>query len=128
MTIVKNTTIQNRSKQEKLANSHTIPFQNIGNPAIVKFLQEMIEIPAPKEQILYSIGCKLLENNENPNVKFFLNSYKQEILEIENIPLDEFDLLGTLYQYLNSKIENLEKGSFLHRHQNFRGYGFGSSL
>jgi tRNA1(Val) A37 N6-methylase TrmN6 len=112
MTIVKNTTIQNRSKQEKLANSHTIPFQNISNPAIVKFLQEMIEIPAPKEQILYSIGCKLLENNENPNVKFFLNSYKQEILEIENIPLDEFDLLGTLYQYLNSKIENLEKGSF----------------
>ncbi len=42
----------------------------------------------------------------------FLSEYDYQVLVIKNIPTKEFDLLGSAYQFLNTKLENLEKGSF----------------
>lgn len=110
--IVKNTTAQNRSKQRRLNSEHTIPFQNIKGAEVVDFLQSLCNFTEPKEQILFSIGCYLLKGNENPSVKKFITEYNYKIIDIKNIPENEFDLLGSAYQFLNSKKENLEKGSF----------------
>lgn len=110
--IVKNTTIQNRSKQQRLNSEHTIPFQNIKGAEVVDFLQSLCDFTAPKEQILFSIGCHLLNGNKNPAVKKFIAEYNYKIIAIKNIPKNEFDLLGSAYQFLNSKKENLEKGTF----------------
>jgi SAM-dependent methyltransferase len=107
-----NTTVQNRSKQERLNNSHTIPSHYIEGSGVSKFLSGLLELEASKEEILYSIGVELLPNKTNPAIKKLLKEYQTELIEIANIPKDEFDLLGSAYQFLNSKMENLEKGSF----------------
>lgn len=108
----KNTTVQNRSKQERLNNSHTIPSHYIEGSSISKFLADLLELKASKQSILYSIGIELLPNRTNPAIERFLEEYNLEAIDIENIPSDQFDLLGSVYQFLNSKMENLEKGSF----------------
>ena len=108
----KNTTVQNKSKQERLKNSHTIPSHYIEGAGVSKFLSGLLEIGASKHEILYSLGVELLPNISNPAIKSFLEEYRVESVKIENIPQDEFDLLGSAYQFLNSKMENLEKGSF----------------
>lgn len=110
--LVKNTTIQNRSKQQRLNSEHTIPFQNIKGAEIVDFLQSLCNLSEPKEQILFSIGRYLLNGNKNPAAKKFMAEYNYKIIDIKNIPKNQFDLLGSAYQFLNSKKENLEKGSF----------------
>ncbi|MFA6512209.1 MAG: N-6 DNA methylase [Patescibacteria group bacterium] len=110
--IARNTTIQNRSKQQRLSSEHVIPFQNVKGVGVVSFLQSLNFFTKPKEQILFSIGCHLLKKNRNPAVRKFLAEYDYEILDIQNIPENTFDLLGSIYQFLNTKKENLEKGSF----------------
>ncbi len=112
MTLVKNTTIQNRSKHLRLSSEHTIPIHCIREPEVSKFLQSLLKYKAPKESLLFSIGCELLRESKNPAVKKFLSEYNFKKVVINNIPRTEFDLLGSAYQYLNSKKENLEKGSF----------------
>lgn len=79
---------------------------------MVKFLQGLLELEMPKEQILYSIGVALLGKISNSAIVTFLKDYEMELLEFNDLPKSEFDLLGTAYQYLNSRHENLEKGSF----------------
>jgi len=108
----KNTTVQNRSKQERLNSSHTIPNHYIESSGVSKFLIQLLELEYPKEQILYSLGVQLLGKYKNPVIKKFLNEYEYEVIPFEGIPQNEFDLLGSAYQFLNSKMENLEKGSF----------------
>jgi len=108
----KNTTVQNRSKQERLNNSHTIPSHYIEGSSISKFLVALLELKASKQSILYSIGVELLPNRTNPAIERVLEEYKIDVIDVENIPRDQFDLLGSVYQFLNSKMENLEKGSF----------------
>lgn len=108
----KNTTIQNKSKQERLNSSHTIPSHYIESEGVSKFLTQLLEVDAPKEQILYSLGIQLLKNKSNPATRKFLKEFDFELIHFENVPKGEFDLLGSAYQFLNSKMENLEKGSF----------------
>ena len=110
--IIKNTTIQNKTKHNKLNNQHIIPSHCISNPKVNDFLKSIIDYKESKESILFSIGCELVRGNTNPYLKQFLSEYSFSIVKIENIPYDEFDLLGSTYQYLNSKRENLERGSF----------------
>ena len=110
--LVKNTTIQNRSKQQRLNSEHTIPNQNINGAEVVAFLQSLCNFTEPKEQLLFSKGYYLLHGNKTPAVKKFLAEYTYKVIDIKNIPHNEFDLLGSAYQFLNSKKENLEKGSF----------------
>ena len=110
--LIKNTTIQNKTKQNKLNNQHIIPSHCISNPKANDFLKSIINYKESKESILFSIGCELVRRNTNPYLKQFLSECSFPIVKIENIPYDEFDLLGSTYQYLNSKRENLERGSF----------------
>ena len=107
-----NTTVQNKSKQERLNNSHTIPRHYFDGPEVGKFLNYLLELPYAKEEILYSLGRNLLGGNDNPAVEKFLSEYKFDEITLIEVPGNEFDLLGSAYQYLNSKMENLEKGSF----------------
>ncbi len=111
-TAITNTTVQNRSKWERLSSAHTIPAHHVKGTRVVDFLQSLRCFQQPKEHILFSIGCFLLKGNNNPAVKGFLNEYDYEIVEIKDIPTIESDLLGSAYQFLNTKIENLEKGLF----------------
>jgi hypothetical protein len=110
--IIKNTTIQNKTKKNRLSTEHIIPSHCIKNENVVGFLKSLLNYNLPKENIIFSIGCELVNGTENHQLKRFLNEYNLEKVKIANIPCGEFDLLGTVYQYLNSKIENLEKGSF----------------
>ena len=112
--IVKNTTSQNRSKQERLKAEHFVPTQVSGVPKIIDFLNYLLQLSNEfsKEQVLYSIGYHLISNSKNEAVKKFLSEYNYDVIEIEEPIPDTFDLLGSAYQYLNTKLENLEKGSF----------------
>lgn len=110
--LIKNTTIQNKTKQNKLNTQHIIPSHCIFNPKVNDFLKSIINYKGSKESILFSMGCELVRENTNPHLKQFLSEYSFPIVKIENIHYDEFDLLGSTYQYLNSKRENLERGSF----------------
>lgn len=107
-----NTTIQNRSKKTRLSSEHVIPSHHLDRPDISDFILRMGEINRPKSEILYSIGRALVKGNRNPRLQEFLSSYEFDIVEIGDVPGDAFDLLGSVYQFLNSKHENLEKGSF----------------
>lgn len=108
----KNTTVQNKSKQERLNSSHTIPSHYIESSGVSKFLSELLELNYSKEQIIFSLGTNLLPKKDNPNIRKFLAEYESEVISFEDVPQNEFDLLGSAYQFLNSKMENLEKGSF----------------
>lgn len=108
---VSNTTIQNRSKQKRLASEHIVPVHHLDNSDVAKYLVKFDDLPFPKEELLYSLGVTLLGSNSNPAVAEFLQSYQYQIHDIPEPPV-AFDLLGSLYQYLNSKHENLVKGSF----------------
>jgi len=109
---VMNTTIQNRSKFSRLASEHIAPIHNIMHKTTtLKFLNTLLSIKETKEAILYNIG-KQLVNNSNVHIRNFLSEYNLPELNIKNVPKNEFDLLGVVYQYLNTKFENLEKGSF----------------
>jgi hypothetical protein len=110
--IVKNTTVQNKTKQNRLNNEHIIPTHYLTNKETSSFLKSLIEYKNIKEDVLFSIGCHLVDGNNNPNLKKFLSEYSYKKIEIKNIPSSEFDLLGSVYQYLNSKKQNLERGSF----------------
>lgn len=66
----------------------------------------------PKQQLLYSIGIKLLADSKNPAVLQLFKEYKLNVIEVPNVPEGVFDVLGSAYQYLNSKMENLKQGIF----------------
>ena len=110
--IIKNTTIQNRTKQNRLNSQHIIPSHCTSNVVVNDFLKSVLKYKTSKESVIYSIGCELVKGNNNPYLKKFLSEYTLPILTFDNIPHDEFDLLGSIYQYLNSKGENLQRGSF----------------
>ena len=109
---ITNTTIQNRSKSPRLMSEHIAPIHSILHKnATLDFLNSLLSIKETKETILYNIGKQLVDDN-NVYVKKFLSEYNLPELNIKNIPKNEFDLLGIVYQFLNTKFENLEKGSF----------------
>ena len=89
--IVKNTTIQNKTKQNKLNNKHTIPSHCISNPEVNDFLKSIINYKESKESFLFSIGCELVRGNTNPHLKQFLSEYSFPIVKIENIPDCNYD-------------------------------------
>lgn len=108
---ISNTTIQNRAKQGRLANEHIIPVHHLDTSEVSKYLLELEGLTLEKEPLLYSLGVRLLGSNPNPAVHDFLATYDYPVHEVPNPP-KAFDLLGSVYQYLNSKHENLVKGSF----------------
>lgn len=109
---VKNRTLQNKSKQPRLSSSFIIPTHHVDGNEVVTFLQSIDPLEHPKEQVLFSIGLELIQEYENPAIRDFLSDYSYEPIELPELPTGAFDLLGSTYQFLNSKTENLEKGSF----------------
>lgn len=112
MTTFKNTTIQNRTKRLRLEEEHVVPAHYFENPDTAGFLRSLLAFPEPKEHILYSLGEQLLGPTTNPAAVDFLGGYSYPKLTFDLIPSESFDLLGACYQYLNSKAENLKRGSF----------------
>lgn len=113
MNKVKNTTIQNKTKQERLNSEHIVPKHCINNQdEVLSFLNSLSGYDATKEEIIYSIGCDIVKNNKNESLQKFLSEYKYQKIKINGIPNGEVDLLGVVYQYLNTKSENLVRGSF----------------
>jgi len=109
---VKNTTIQNRSKKARLETTHTVPHHHVDSREVSDFLLTLTKYKVPKDQLLFSIGKHLIGKSYNPAVIEFLNEYDLPLVEIVDIPNGAFDLLGSAYQFLNSKHENLVQGSF----------------
>jgi hypothetical protein len=109
---VLNTTIQNRSKRDRLTIERIFPTHYVDSPGVARFLLSLDSVNAPKEQILYSIGATLLEGNDNPAVRSVLREYERPLVLVGDVPRDAFDLLGSVYQYLNTKAESLIKGAF----------------
>lgn len=110
--LFKNTTIQNRSKHHRLSHTHTIPNHNIASENVREFLISLRELKVEKELLLYSLGCQLVRDIKNPALEKFKSEFKHVVIKFDDVPENEFDLLGSAYQFLNSKRENLEKGSF----------------
>ena len=109
---IQNTTIQNRSKQQRLAIQRTLPRHHLDSPEVANFLLELDAVEASKHQVLFSIGSVLLSDNRSKYVQDFLDDYRCDLVPLPPAPTDAFDLLGSVYQYLNTKAENLVKGSF----------------
>lgn len=109
---VQNTTSQNRSKQLRLASERTLPRHHLDTPRLVNFLESLDSSTASKDELLYSIGTALVAGNQNPAVQAFLCEYDYPLADIPAVPPHAFDILGSVYQYLNTKAENLAKGSF----------------
>jgi len=107
-----NTTIQNRSKHPRLSSDHVVPTHHLDTPEVAKFLESLDVGNVDKERLLFSIGNQLLTDRRNPAVRDFLVEYQCEVMDVSGIPTQAFDVLGSVYQYLNSKAENLERGTF----------------
>lgn len=107
-----NTTIQNRTKNHRLQSTHVVPHHHTDSSGLAAFLRSLKDSEIPKDQLLFSIGTQLLEGNKNPAIKRFLREYEFEVVDIPDIPKGVFDLLGSAYQFLNSKMENLTRGIF----------------
>lgn len=110
--MIKNTTIQNRTKHPRLSSEHIIPTHHVDSQDVTKFLTKLDRIHQSKEEIIFSVGCHLVRGNQNPHLQTFLAAQDVKLVDVPEIPLGAFDLLGSVYQFLNSKKENLEKGSF----------------
>jgi tRNA1(Val) A37 N6-methylase TrmN6 len=116
-TFFTNTTIQNRSKHSRLSTEHIVPTQNLIGSVPQAFFQEVLESEGSKEQILYSLGMKLLDGKSSSAIAEFLSDYKVPVVDVPDPPVHQPDILGSVYQYLNSKRENLELGSFYTGHE-----------
>ena len=110
--VATNTTIQNLTKRNKLSKEHVLPKHIVSHIKTISFLQSLLIIEESKEAIIYNLGKKLVGNNNNVFYNQFISEYSYIDIEIENIPIGEFDLLGASYQFLNTKYENLSMGSF----------------
>ena len=111
-----NTTIQNLTKMPRLQDTHTIPRHHISNAAVLAFMKALnprhYEETSAKHALLYSIGLKLLQGKLSGQARSDLLEYETEIVPVPEVPIESFDLLGSVYQYLLSKSESLVKGAF----------------
>jgi len=111
-----NTTVQNRTKMPRLQGTHTIPRHHVSNPAVLEYVKALdprqYEGNSAKQALLYSIGLKLLRGRLSSQARSNLLEYETEIVPVPDVPIETFDLLGSVYQYLLSKSESLVKGAF----------------
>lgn len=109
---VNNRTTKNKTKEDRLKKEHILPSNNIKFPdETVPFLKKILAIHLdgiPIKSILYSISKELLS--------FELLEYKEFDSGLElTVPekcRNEFDLIGSVYQYLVPKYSRLSNGSF----------------
>lgn len=111
-----NTTLQNRKKLERLAESHVIPRHHASSRSVLQFLADINPVnyrrPVDRQAFLYSVGMSVLKGRLSAEAKQSLHEYETDLVLVGDVPDDCLDLLGSVYQYLNTKEENLEKGAF----------------
>lgn len=111
-----NTTLQNRTKAARLGRQHVLPRHRAWDSRVTKFLQALdvsdYQSPVDRHSLLYSVGLELMPKALGSAGRKFLAANKCDRLDIPTPPDGIFDLLGTIYQYVSSKAENLQKGSF----------------
>ena len=115
MAVSINTTIQNRAKAERLAKSYVIPKHHLANSHALQYLNGIdpahYQRGNDRHALLYSIGMTLLNGSVSEVAEKVLKEYETELVLVGNVP-DCPDILGSVYQYLNTRQENLLKGSF----------------
>jgi hypothetical protein len=111
-----NTTLQNQTKMPRLKSTHTIPRHHASNAAVLAFVKSLDPLQYSdgdsRQALLYSIGQKLLQGRLSSSAQAELREYETRLVPVPEVPLDSFDLLGSVYQYLLSKSESLMKGAF----------------
>jgi len=110
--IATNTTLQNKTKVEKLYNQHIIPKHMVQSVDTMVFLNAIKSLDIDKDKLLFNLGIKLVGNNRNLQYQTFLSEYSYDTVILPEPPKHEFDLLGIVYQFLNTKHENLSLGAF----------------
>ncbi len=111
-----NTTIQNRAKAERLATAHVVPRHRINSASALRYISTLDPADYRQPEILhaflYSVGRSLFSTPLPDHVEAALGPFRTDLVPVGDVPRDCFDLLGSIYQYLNTKQENLAKGSF----------------
>jgi predicted RNA methylase len=111
-----NTTLQNCGKAPRLAKTHVVPTHHISTRSAHRYIEGID--PAKyrrmedRQAFLYSVGLRLLGPTLSPQAEVALHPYRLPTVPVGDVPTDCVDLLGSLYQYLSSKKENLAKGAF----------------
>jgi len=112
----RNTTIQNQTKARRLTTSHVLPRHHAKSRDALAYLSELnptlYRRQEDRQALLYSIGIALLGQRCSRTALECLRQYETDLVLIGDVPSTCFDLLGSVYQFLNSKHENLKKGSF----------------
>ena len=112
----RNTTIQNQTKARRLATSHVLPRHHAKSRDALAYLSKLnptlYRRQEDRQALLYSIGIALLGQRCSRTALECLRQYETDLVLIGDVPSTCFDLLGSVYQFLNSKHENLKKGSF----------------
>lgn len=109
----RNTTNQNKSKRTRLASQHVMPKQNITSPDTPAFLRSLLDMDADVPAVIGALIHVLIGETSNPACRDFLETCPGTDLELpEPVPSGEFDLLGTAYQFLSTKRDNLARGTF----------------
>lgn len=115
--MAKNATTLNRTKAEKHSKQHVIPSQNVHSVESRMLMERLLPLSEAcgKQNVLYWLGRSLADSlaADNDAYSDFVREYDFDFVDIGSVPTaPEFDLLGSVYQYLNTKTENLEQGSF----------------
>lgn len=100
-----NTTVQNHTKSKKLSESHILPKHHASGTAALDYLGGLnpceYETTEDRQALLYSVGMALLGNQLSAVAGAVLSEYETDILPVPQVPEGCFDLLGTIYQYVN---------------------------
>ena len=111
--LVKNRTRANKVKSSRLKAEYILPYHNIKETTITAtFLKSLLELHnngETVESILYNVGIQLAKK-ELPEYSQFKKSSPSIVIPKECF--NEFDLLGSIYQYLTTKYDRLARGSF----------------
>ena len=116
MQVSLNTTVQNRTKSARLSESHIVPRHHATDRAALDYVRRIDPLLFRRDEdrraLLYSIGITLLKDRLTSTARAVLSQYETELVSPGDVPEGCFDLLGSVYQYLNTKKESLEKGAF----------------
>jgi hypothetical protein len=111
-----NTTIQNRTKSATLSKSHVLPRHHAHDRSVAAFVESFspseFADSESRRSLLFSIGMQQLPKSLPKKARDVLDEYRSPIIDVPDVPRKAFDLLGTTYQYLCSKMENLRAGRF----------------
>lgn len=104
---------------KKLSDKNIVPVEYFDDKnninKVIDFIKYIKENNYNISDVLYSLSIKLLKNKnilDKSNVKEVLKEYSNKVIDIPDIPLNERDILGIVYQsFINEGNKNI-KGSY----------------